>query len=132
MHLCRLSSRIYRCVSCRLALHRIHSGTVVEFDLFDAIIPSAENENQTEDDERDNQIAPPNVESISSLTNVQLEQLAKEWMRSIQKILMAYTHKEPVDDSPISEYELWQMQELEFKNVLENMKHPIVVAAQSM
>lgn len=44
---------------------------------------------------------------------------------------MAYKHKEPIDDSPISEYELWQMQEFEFKNILENMKHPFVVAVQS-
>lgn len=112
-------------------LHRILSSALVEIDLVGASVPPTEQENQTEDDGKVNQMVQPNSESIKTMKIAQLEGLAAEWMRPIQKIINVYKHKEPIDDSPISEFKLWQMQEIEFKNILENMKHPFVIAVQS-
>lgn len=115
-------------------LHRIMSSALIELDLVATITlpPKEDAENETEEDEEtENQSIQPTIELINTLTNAQLEDLAKEWIRPMQKILMVYKQKEPIDDSPISEYELWQMQETEFKNIIENMEHPFVVAVQS-
>lgn len=80
--------------------------------------------------ENENETVPPTIDSINSMTNAQLEELAKEWMRPIQKVLLTYKQMEPVDDSPIGEFELWRTQGNEFRNLLENMKHPFVFAVQ--
>lgn len=112
--------------------HRLLSHAIVEFDLAGATIRPVEQENHTEDDERDKQNVPSNIETITSLTNAQLEELTKEWMLSMQKLLLMYKHRDPTDDSPISEFELWQTQETEFKNMLENMRHPFVADVQGM
>lgn len=111
---------------------RVLSSALVEIELIAASIPAAEQENETEDNERDNQmVQPTSIESINILTIAQLEEVVREWMRPIQKTLAVYKQKEPIDDSPISEFELWQMQEIEFKNILENMRHPFIVAVHS-
>lgn len=102
-------------------LYRILSSALTEFDLVGAIIPSVENENET---------VPPTIDSINSMTNAQLEELTKEWMRPIQKVLLTYKQMEPIDDSPIGEFESWRMQGNEYGILLENMRHPFVVAVQ--
>lgn len=110
------------------------SSALIELDLVATIIlpPKEDAENESEENEEtENQPIQPTIELIHTLTNAQLEDLAREWMRPMQKILVVYKQKEPIDDSPISEYELWQMQETEFKNTIENMRHPFVVAVQS-
>lgn len=96
-----------------------------------ANIPSAEQENPTDDEANENKPIQPNVESIGNLTNAQLEELAKDWMHPMQKALVVFKQKQPNDDSPITEFELWQMQEIELKTLLEKMRHPFVVTVQS-
>lgn len=96
-----------------------------------ANIPPDENENPAEEDGQSSRNATPIVETSGRLMKTaQLEELAREWMRPMQKLLLVYKTKEPIDDSPISEFQLWQTQETEFKDMLESMKQPSVVAVQ--
>lgn len=71
-----------------------------------------------------------NNNSIDNLSQTDLEELARDWMRLNQKSL-ALLKQDPSDNNLIAEYEYWNLREAELKNLLENMDQPFVHALRS-
>lgn len=71
-----------------------------------------------------------NNHSIDNLSQTDLEQLARDWMRLNQKSL-ALLKQDLSDNNLIAEYEFWNLRETELKNLLENMDQPFVHALRS-
>lgn len=83
--------------------------------------------------------------NLDGITETQLEEIVDGWMKHIrkamkdasEKVLSEITYfssllknlfvlKEPTDTTPISEYELWVSREMEFNNILQQTKSPLV------
>ncbi|XP_053669700.1 dynein axonemal heavy chain 10 [Anopheles nili] len=65
--------------------------------------------------------------AIEDLTTLQLEEIVEGWSIYIGKVLRESNEKEPVDNTPMSEYNLWVERELQFNSIIEQLKAPFVI-----
>lgn len=94
------------------------------------MLPTAYNapnqENVREEDDKLKIHIPPKGGNVAVCTQVQLEDVVKGWMRYIQRVIKTNKTTEYADDSPMTEYAMWQKNEAEYKSIYEQLKTPFV------
>lgn len=94
------------------------------------MLPTAYNapnqENIREEDDKLKIHIPPKGGNVAACTQLQLEEVVQGWMRYIQRVIKANKTAEYADDSPMTEYAMWQKAEAEYKSIYEQLKTPFV------
>ncbi|XP_058060896.1 dynein axonemal heavy chain 10 [Anopheles bellator] len=65
--------------------------------------------------------------TIEELTELQLEEIVEGWSIYIGKVLREANEKEPLDNTPMAEYNVWVERELQFNSIVEQLKAPFVI-----
>ncbi|XP_050088792.1 dynein axonemal heavy chain 10 [Anopheles aquasalis] len=65
--------------------------------------------------------------TVDDLTMLQLEEIVEGWSIYIGKVLRESNEKEPVDNTPMAEYNLWVERELQYNSIVEQLKAPFVI-----
>ncbi|XP_055585530.1 uncharacterized protein LOC129738373 [Uranotaenia lowii] len=65
--------------------------------------------------------------TVEELTPLQKEEIVEGWSIYIRKVLRESMEREPAENTPMAEYELWLGRELEYNSIIEQLKSPFVI-----
>ncbi|XP_055533348.1 dynein axonemal heavy chain 10 [Wyeomyia smithii] len=68
-----------------------------------------------------------NKTAVEELTTLQQEEIVEGWSIYIRKVLRESMEREPLENTPMGEYNLWLTRELEYNSIVEQLKSPFVV-----
>lgn len=63
---------------------------------------------------------------LDDLGKVQLQDIVLGWIKHLRAMDKELQERQPVDFTPMAEYELWSIRETKYNTLLEQMKHSIV------
>nr|XP_029723836.1 uncharacterized protein LOC115264308 [Aedes albopictus] len=65
--------------------------------------------------------------AVPELTTLQQEEIVEGWSIYIRKVLRETMEREPEENTPMAEYNLWLARELEYNSIIEQLKAPFVI-----
>ncbi|XP_058811885.1 dynein axonemal heavy chain 10 isoform X1 [Topomyia yanbarensis] len=68
-----------------------------------------------------------NRTTVEDLTTLQQEEIVEGWSIYIRKVLRESMEREPDEYTPMAEYNLWLVRELEYNSIIEQLKSPFVI-----